>query len=119
MTKLRHHSARFATHDGVFEPGEVFDIPDPKDVEHLVKNRGCEIVEEPKPWAEPEVAIFVEATKDDVDDAMKIVTDAADDALEAMVERAKPIKTSPGWWLWEGKKYRLAKLPVEAVALLE
>lgn len=30
-----------------------------------------------------------------------------------------PAKLGAGWWAWQGKKYRKAQLPAEALALIE
>ena len=99
-------------------PGEVFETTSDC-VEYLVKTYGCEVVgESPKPKAKPKpppkitIEVEVEGAKEAAEKIKKLV-DALPDPPAA------PVETSPGWWLWEGKKYRKNKLPAKAAALLE
>lgn len=106
--QMRHPTMRF----NFTPPGEVFETT-PECVNRLVNVYGCEVVgESPRPKAKP---------KPPPEITVEVKIEGAEEAIEKIKELndAIPIQTSPGWWLYDGKKYRRAKLPAEAAALLE
>ena len=118
MIKLRHPTRSFAFK----KPGEVFEVYD-KDVDKYVNRYGCELVDnprlpKPKPKPKPRTGIDVAEVLDKID----ISPDEVDELraeIADLPEVTPPVQSSPGWWSYEGKKYRKAKLPAEALALLE
>jgi hypothetical protein len=121
MIKLRHATMSF----NFKKPGETFEV-DADEVDKLIDRYGCELVEGPfdrkeflKEVAEskPEAKPKIKKIKDlDVTDTGEVTEGTDKEIYEVMM---RPIETSPGWWLYDGKKYRKAKLPAEAAALLE
>jgi hypothetical protein len=110
MIKLRHPTRSF----NFKRPGETFEVYD-KDVNKYVNRYGCELVELGLVITDDPAVI--------AENREKIIEDlslGADEVTDVRVnDIAVPIQTSPGWWLYEGKKYRKAKLPAAGAALLE
>lgn len=106
MATLRHPTMSF----NFVKPGEPFEVPD-EDASKLVERYGCEVVGEPAHASD--VAIKIEGGGE----LIKKMKEVVDEPL--FVEAEVPVETSPGWWLYDGKKMRKSKLPPEALALLE
>jgi hypothetical protein len=98
----------------VFEPGEIFDIPDLKDVKYLIKTHGCEV-------ASSQTEVLDEFSDGPREEAALFGSIEKASAIDEISESSEieVIKHKGGWYEWEGKKYRKAKLPAKAAALLE
>ena len=111
MVTLRHASRSFAFK----KPGEPFEVPD-EDADKLISRYGCEVVGAnpwmPKPSA-PKTSPETKPLLEPVTAEVPVIPE------ETSPDMIPPVETSPGWWLYEGKKYRRKNLPPAAAALLE